>query len=199
MDELVDVLDVNRNRTGKKVSKSDAHKNGWFQLTVHIWFYTKNKYVLLQQRAKNKDTHPLLWDVSVAGQIGANEDILDSAIRETKEEIGLTIFKTDLKKIGCFKSVEIHTTNLIDCEYHHTYICELKIALEYLQKQNSEVEALQLMSLKQFKKELQDIELSKKYVPHSKKYYNLVLNTIEKHNILRLLSQLSESRIKKVA
>ena len=81
MDELIDILDSNGDFTGKTAMKSEAHKNGWFHATVHIWFYTTDGKILLQQRGKHKETHPLLWDVSVAGHVGAGEAIETSAIR----------------------------------------------------------------------------------------------------------------------
>lgn len=158
--------------------KSDAHKNGWFHPSTHIWFYTNNREVLLQQRAKNKDTHPMLWDVSVAGHIGAGEDVLDSALREIEEEIGIKVNKADLQKIGYFKEVHKHSDDLIDCEYHHTFLCELKVPFNSLTKQESEVKALQLMSISQFETELKNKTLCKKYVPHSDKYYSFVIKTL---------------------
>ncbi|APU09026.1 NUDIX domain-containing protein [Cellulophaga lytica] len=180
MDELVDILDFKGKKTGKTALKSEAHKNGWFHQTTHIWFYTKKKEILLQQRSKNKDIFPLLWDVSVAGHIGAGEDIINSALREIEEEIGITIQKTDLQKIGCFKSIQKHTDYLIDCEFHHTFICKLKTDLNSLTKQDNEVEDLELKLISDFKIELSNIETKKLYVPHSKKYYNTVLAAIEK-------------------
>ena len=180
MDELIDLLDSNGNFTGKTALKSDAHKNGWFHQTVHIWFYTDKKQILLQQRTKSKDTFPLLWDVSVAGHIGAGEDIINSALREIEEEIGITIQQADLQKIGCFKSIQKHTNYLIDCEFHHTFICELNIEFNLLKKQDIEVEDLQLKLISDFKIELNNSETKKLYVPHSKKYYNTIIEAIEK-------------------
>ena len=84
MDELIDVLDADGNYTGKCIMKSEAHRKGIFHPSIHVWLYNKNGEILIQQRAKNKDTHPGLWDVSVAGHIGAGEDIVESAIREVK-------------------------------------------------------------------------------------------------------------------
>ena len=179
MDELIDILDANGKPTGKTALKSEAHKNGWFHPTTHIWFYTNKGELLLQQRAKSKDTHPLLWDVSVAGHIGAGENVLDSALREVEEEIGLKIAKTDLQKIGCFKEIHKHSDDLIDCEYHHTFLCELKVSLDSLIKQKSEVEALQLMPISQFEDELQNETLKKKYVPHSIEYYNRIIDSLK--------------------
>ncbi len=58
MDELLDILDTDGNPTGTTAMKSKAHRIGLFHATVHIWFYTSEGELLLQQRGKNKGTHP---------------------------------------------------------------------------------------------------------------------------------------------
>jgi isopentenyl-diphosphate delta-isomerase len=85
MDELIDILNADGVPLGKTAMKSKAHKKGLFHATVHIWFYTEDGKLLIQKRTSNKDTHPGLWDVSVAGHIGSGESIIDSAIREVQE------------------------------------------------------------------------------------------------------------------
>jgi len=50
----------------------------------------------LQLRAKNKKLFPNKWDVSVGGHISAGEEPLTTAVRETKEELGLEISREDL-------------------------------------------------------------------------------------------------------
>lgn len=180
MDELVDILDSEGNFTGQTAMKSKAHKHGLFHPTVHVWLYTRNGQLLIQQRGGGKDTHPLLWDVSVAGHIGAGEDFESSAIREVAEEIGLEITTNELQKIGVFKSVQKHHDNLIDCEFHHTYLCELKTPLSNLNKQDSEVKALKLISLIQFSEETWGMANLAKYVPHEVEYYKSIIKAIKK-------------------
>jgi len=179
MDELLDILDSEGNFTGKTALKSEAHRKGWFHPTIHVWFYTKDGRLLIQQRAKNKDTHPLLWDVSVAGHISAGEEIETSAIREIQEEIGLTITKNELQKIGVFKSVHEHSEHLVDCEFHHTFLCQLKVPLKDLRKQESEVEDLALISLQQFSEETWGMANLKKYVPHGIEYFKTIIKEIK--------------------
>ena len=180
MDELIDVLDADGNYTGKAIMKSEAHRKGVFHPSIHVWLYTKKGEILIQQRAINKDTHPGLWDVSVAGHIGAGEDVTESAIREVEEEIGLEITNEDLNKIGVFKYSHQHHKDLLDCEFHHTFLCELKVPLAKLEMQKSEVADLNLVSVAAFKKELESEILSKKYVPYDMDYYDTVLNAIKK-------------------
>ncbi|WP_282117288.1 NUDIX hydrolase [Cellulophaga baltica] len=180
MDELIDIVTDNGLKTGETVLKSVAHRDGIFHQTVHIWFYTKNHQILLQQRGKDKNTFPLLLDVSVAGHIHAGEAIEVAALREIEEEIGLLVSKKDLKKIGVFKSIQNHHPELIDAEFHHTFIAELKAPLQELIIQESEVEDLQLTSLIKFSEEIWGMANPKKYVPHSTTYYKTVIKAIKK-------------------
>lgn len=179
MDERIDILDADGNFTGKTAMKSEAHRNGWFHPTIHLWFYTTDGRLLIQQRAGNKDTHPLFWDVSVAGHIGAGESAESSAVREAAEEIGVEISESDLYKIGVFKSVHNHGEGLIDCEYHHTFLCELKVPLHDLKKQESEVAALALIPLLQFAEETWGLAKPGKYVPYADDYYKTVVKAIK--------------------
>ncbi len=179
MDEWVDVLDENGAFTGERILKSEAHKNGIFHPTVHIWYYTKNGKILIQQRGKHKSTFPLRWDVSVAGHVMAGEDILDAAIREIKEEIGLDERVENLQKIGVFKSTQIHHATLKDHEYHHTYLCCLKKPFSQLVMQKSEINDLKLIPLIQFSEEVWGLANSKKYVPHQSSYYAAIIKSIQ--------------------
>ena len=88
MDELVDILTDTGELTGQKCLKSEAHQKGLYHQSVHVWFYTVEGKVLLQKRASVKKVFPNKWDVSVAGHIGAGEGIIETAMRETEEEIG---------------------------------------------------------------------------------------------------------------
>ncbi len=147
MDEHIDIYTPDGKPTGKTALKSEAHKNGWFHATVHIWLYTKEKKILLQQRGFNKLVYPGLWDISVAGHIGADEEILEAAKREVFEEIGLRVSKKDLIKIGTRTHQVTHPNGIQDNEIHHVFIAELKTPLEKLIIQKEEVAGLKLFDL----------------------------------------------------
>jgi len=180
MDEYIDILDENGNYTGEKILKSGAHSKGLFHPTVHIWFYTFKGELLLQKRGITKKTFPGLWDVSVAGHIGAGEDILDSALREVQEEIGLNLKINELVKIGIHKSEQKHTDNLIDREFHHIFISELKTSPQKLKLQESEVSDVKLISINDFERVIENKDLQKDYVVLDQSYYNLVLSSVKK-------------------
>ena len=179
MDEYIDIVDNLWELTGKSALKSEAHKNGWYHNTVHIWFYTKRGDILLQQRSHKKKICPLLWDVSVAGHIDAGETIALAAVRETREEIGLEINANALKKIGVFCHEASYFDGAIkDNEFHHVYIAELKVPLKDLVPQPSEVEALKLVSIETFKNLARNSAINMHFVETNTDYYQFVLQEI---------------------
>lgn len=175
MDELIDILTPEGKPTGKTALKSEAHKNGWFHATVHIWLFTKDEKILLQKRALTKKVFPGLWDISVAGHIGAGEEILSSAQREVFEEIGLELQENDLIKIGTRIHQVTHKNGIQDNEHHHVFIAELKVPVQKLIIQKEEVADIKLFDLSVLRdtKNLENVLLSRFH-----NYYCMVYDKI---------------------
>lgn len=178
MDEPIDIWDEEGRPTGRTALKSEAHRKGWWHPTVHIWMYTESGRVLLQRRASDKETFPDLWDVSVAGHIAAGETPLEGARREIREEIGLEVRQTDLEPIGTFKAVHRHPAGIVDCEFHHVFLCRLKMPLAHLAPQQSEVAELKLYPLLSLAEEVWGLARPGRYVPHGTPYYQKVFREI---------------------
>ena len=178
MDELIDILNPEGKSTGKTALKSEAHKNGWFHATAHIWFFTSDEKILLQKRALTKKVFPGIWDISVAGHIGAGEEILEGAKREVFEEIGLILEDKDFIKIGTRIHQVNHENGIQDNEHHHVFIAELKTPISELTMQPEEVAGLELWDLKVLKetKNLENVLL-----PRFHEYYVSVYNKIISH------------------
>jgi len=178
MDELIDILTPDGQPTGKTALKSEAHKNGWFHATVHIWLFTLDEKILLQKRALTKKVFPGLWDISVAGHIAAGEDVLTSAKREVLEEIGFKLEDKDLLKIGTRIHQVSHANGIQDNEHHHVFIAELKVPISELTIQEEEVDDLKLFELSTLKNtgNLENVLLSRFH-----DYYCSVYNQIIKH------------------
>lgn len=179
MDEEIDILDERGNPTGKSCLKSVAHQNGWCHNTVHIWLYTADGKVLLQQRGRLKKSFPLLWDVSVAGHVGVGEDIESAALREIREEVGYTLEAGKLEKIGIFKEIHRHRPDFVDCEFHHTYIAPLEVPFNSLTMEEREVEQLALKPLIQVSEEMWGMAKPGSYVPHDAEYLKSVFTALK--------------------
>lgn len=179
MEEYIDIVTQKGNPTGRKELKAVVHQNGLYHHTAHVWLYTKNGDILLSQRSASKSICPLLWDVSVAGHVDAGESIINGALREMKEEIGLTLSENDLQKIGVFESFQKYENDIVDNEFHNTFIAELKVPLSKLKPQMEEVEALKLVSLTEFEHLLSNSETNGHFVASNRAYYIKVLKAIQ--------------------
>jgi isopentenyldiphosphate isomerase len=178
MEEYIDILTKDGKSTGKTALKSEIHKKGHFHHTAHVWFYTTEGEILLAQRSGKKALHPLLWDVSVAGHVDAGETVIQGAIREVYEEIGLKIMPNDLKKIGVFECFQSYENGIVDNEFHHTFIALLRAKLKDLEPQQGEVEQLKLVNFKEFDSILKNIGHQNHLVASNKIYYEKVFETI---------------------
>ncbi|WP_434035899.1 NUDIX hydrolase [Formosa sp. 4Alg 33] len=181
MDELIDIVNIDGSYTGKTALKSEIHNKGYYHNTAHIWLYTSSGEILLAQRSYKKAICPGMWDVSVAGHVDAGETIEEAGIRETLEELNLTLTATDLKKIGVFKCFQSYDSGIRDNEFHHTYIAILRESLQNLTPQPEEVEALQLVSIETFKSHLANSETNDYFVPSNRAYYEQVLSAIQEN------------------
>lgn len=180
MDELIDLADKDGKLLGTSELKSIIHQKGYYHHTAHIWFYTSNGAILLSQRSAKKTICPLMWDVSVAGHIDAGETPKQAAIRETEEEIGLTISEEDLHQIGIFECFQSYDNGMMDNEFHNTFIAELKVPLSELTLQEEEVEALKLVDFIELNRLLETMgNNNNHFVPSNKAYYKLVFNQIK--------------------
>lgn len=181
MDEYIDIVTPEGKPTGKIALKSEAHKNGWYHNTIHLWLYTKQSEILLQQRSHKKAIHPLLWDVSAAGHIDAGETFIDAALRETKEEIGLQLQAKDLTQIGTKRHESSYNNGAIkDNEFHQVFIAELNASLNDLIPQEDEVEALKLVTFNRFEILLENSATNLHFIPTNIAYYRFVLDAIKK-------------------
>ena len=178
MDEYLDIWSSDGQPTGQSCLKDEAHQNGWFHPTVHVWFYTATPALLLQKRSLTKDTFPGFWDVSVAGHVSAGESILEGAIREVKEEIGLDIKASDLKPLDIRKNTNRFDNGIIDCEFQHVFLVKLETPVSQLQIQETEVDAVRLFSFE----ELQDCMIGNhstyNIVPADMSYYQFVMDAV---------------------
>ena len=181
MDEYIDIVTKSGKPTGEKALKSYIHKNGLLHNTAHIWLYTKQGDILLQQRSKTKLIYPLLWDVSVAGHIEAGETITAGALREIKEEIGLNLKENHLTKVGVFESFKNYGNGCTDNEFHHTFTAVLTVDVDDLKPQAEEVEDLKLVTIAEFETLLQNSEHNGYFVATNDAYYLKILQSIKQY------------------
>jgi isopentenyldiphosphate isomerase len=176
--EFLDIWDESGKPIGQICEKSIAHQKGLFHPTVHIWFYTSTPSLLLQKRGPNKQTFPSFWDVSVAGHVSSGESILDGALREVHEEIGLQLKSDDLRLIDIRKNVNQFSNGIIDCEFQHVFLSELKINVKDLVIQKEEVDDIRLFSFEEMEICMQQKHSAFKIVPADMSYYKFIMDKL---------------------
>ena len=181
MDEYIDIVDEAGRFTGRRALKSEAHLNGWFHNTIHVWLYSQNGDILLSQRSAKKIIFPLLWDVSAAGHVDSGESILDAAMRETREELGLELSSRELKAVGVYKHMSTYDSGrIMDFEFHHAHIAPLNAELNELVLQEGEVDAVKLVTHQEFFELLKGSPGNLHFVPSNAAYYKLILEQVAK-------------------
>ena len=96
MAEIWDIYDIYRNKTGRTMERGSNFKEGDLHLVVHLCIFNTNGELLIQQRQKDKEGFPNMWDISVGGSALAGETPQQAVMRETLEELGICI---DLSQI----------------------------------------------------------------------------------------------------
>ena len=142
--EYIDIFDENNNSTGKIKEKTKAHEDGDFHRTAHIWIINDKKELLIQKRSATKKSHPNCWDISGAGHIRAGESVIDGAIRELKEELGVIATEKDLEHIGTIKS----TKNPKNMEFQYVYLLKCNKTIEEYTFEDNEVSEIKYVFYK---------------------------------------------------
>ena len=77
--------------------RGEVHRDGDWHRSVHIWLVDAEGRMLLQKRSEHKDTNPGMLDVSCAGHVTGDDPLLETAMRELEEELGLSIAADELE------------------------------------------------------------------------------------------------------
>lgn len=145
MEEMLDVLNEDGTPAGRTVSREEAHREGILHGTSQIFIYrVKNGRVqiLLQRRSQEKDSFPGKLDISSAGHIPAGMSPLENAVKELKEELGLTVNADQLKFAFIHRSEGINTFHgqiFNDRQISHVYTMECDMEEEDFKLQKSEL------------------------------------------------------------
>lgn len=144
--ELIDVLTPEGAGTGIVKPKAQVHRDGDWHRAAHLWILTPDRRVLIQRRSDTKENWPSLWDISVAGHINAGERAIDAIVRETREELGLTLDASQLRFLGSapYRAV-LNGGVYIENEIHEIFLVSLDLDVSSLVLDPAEVAAVALV------------------------------------------------------
>jgi 16S rRNA (adenine1518-N6/adenine1519-N6)-dimethyltransferase len=103
--ERFPVVDKN-DRIVRYARRSEVHGNNLRHRAVHMLIFNDAGDVYLQQRSRSKDRHPLKWDSSAAGHVSAGENYDETARRELKEELGVTVPLEKISKLPASQNTD---------------------------------------------------------------------------------------------
>ena len=89
-DEYRDILDENRNPTGRVHKRGESFQKGDYFLCNCCWIMNSAGEFLITRRALGVKWAPGMWGVAGGGVL-SGEDSLTAAIREAKEEVGVDL------------------------------------------------------------------------------------------------------------
>lgn len=175
MEELIDVLDENGNKTGEIVTRKQVHEQGLWHRIIVVAIIDKDGHLLMQQRSKHKTKNPLKWDVSSAGHVSSGQTSIESAIRETQEELGIDINEEELQYVLTYKDDLKIQENYNDNQIYDCYIVQKdKIDIRDIKLQESELEQVKLCNLEQFKKFIEN-----KSIVDRKEFYEKIITYLK--------------------
>ena len=88
--EIWDLYNERRELIGREHIRGEEISEGCYHLVVHVWIRNSKGEYLISQRSADRPMHPLKWEC-VGGSVLKGEDSLSGALRETKEEVGLSL------------------------------------------------------------------------------------------------------------
>jgi isopentenyldiphosphate isomerase len=142
MEEQIDIFNANYEYIGID-TRSNAHKKGLWHHCFHCWIVRPNNNLLIQLRGKDKQHNPNKLDVSVAGHIGAGENMKDGGLRELKEELGIHVDFEKLISVGWFKWARDNVSkNYFNRAFYSTFFLKDDTQLDKYIMQPEEVDAI---------------------------------------------------------
>jgi isopentenyldiphosphate isomerase len=116
-EEIFDVVN-DRDEVIDRKPRREVHRLGLKHRAVHVLVFNSRGEVFLQKRSMKKDNSPGLWDSSASGHVDAGEAYDATAVRELREEMGLSLAQTPER---LFK---INACAETDQEFVWVYRCE---------------------------------------------------------------------------
>ncbi len=105
-EEMLDVLNRIGYKTGKTVSRAEAHEKGLYHKVACGTLIDPQGYIILNKRGKENDIFPGRWIPIIGGHVLAGEDSLEAIMRESYEELGVSLKKEDIYQTGVSEMID---------------------------------------------------------------------------------------------
>ena len=140
MEEYWDIYDENRVFQNRTIRRGSAFAEGEYYVCCEVWFLDSNGEMLIAQRHPRKKAGGL-WEF-VGGGVLAGETTAQAAVREVKEEIGVTLAETELTLLHVYK----HKNYFMDI-----YLVKKDVSIQSIMLDESETVDAKWVSEKEFR------------------------------------------------
>ncbi|MGT2932692.1 NUDIX hydrolase [Streptococcus catagoni] len=169
MQEIWDIYDVNRIKTGKTMVRATDFEEGSYHLVVNLCIFNQEGQMLIQQRQKDKEGFPNCWDVSVAGSALVGESSQEAIMRELQEELGISLDLSQSRP---------HFTINFDHGFEDIFLLRVKdLDLKTLSLQKEEVQAVAWAS----KEKILEMIDQGIFIPYYKSKIELCFDMLDKY------------------
>ena len=155
MEELIDVLDENGNKTGIIKTRKEVHRTGEWHKVAFIFVVNSKGEIILQKRSAEKTTNPNKWTASASGHLTAGDSDIEGALRELEEEIGVKAKPDELKYLFTAKlKGKIDDKNISHIQ--DIYVLYKDVDIDELVLQEEEVSEAKYVYYKDFEKMIKE-------------------------------------------
>jgi RimJ/RimL family protein N-acetyltransferase/isopentenyldiphosphate isomerase len=142
--ELFDVVTASGDPTGMVKPRWQVHRDGDWHRSIHLWIFGVESgipFLDFQRRGEEKDTWPGKLDATVAGHLGAGEQVSD-ALREVEEEVGITIAPENARQVGVRVSPNEGDGRALDRELQQLFLVRRDKSIDEYRPNPDEVAAI---------------------------------------------------------
>lgn len=125
MSELWDLYNTERKKIEITISRGDPIPKGYYHLDISAWIMNSHGQFLLSQRHSDK-SYPLYWECT-GGAVISGESSLAGAVREIKEELGITVNTANATLLYSIRREDIQDFYDVWLFYADADISEMKL------------------------------------------------------------------------
>lgn len=182
MREYLDIFDENNKSLNEKKERKIVHEKGLWHREIAVWILNEKNEILIQKRAATKKLAPNKWALC-AGHIISGETIIEAALREVEEEVGIkNLCPADLILFDIQKTSNI-TEDVQNNNYKYCYILKTNYKENEFVIQEEELSEVKYISMEELE------NLSKK---ESENYAGSLKGKKLKDNLNKIQEKLKE-------
>lgn len=129
--ELLEIYNEDGTPSGKYKERKQVHRDGDLHKCVQVCLISHKNEILIQKRAPHKEIYPDKWDISVAGHVACCQSVMEAALKEIKEELGIEMSEKNLYYLCTSRQMYRSSDGVLkDNQIVETYIVHISHMLD---------------------------------------------------------------------